>query len=205
MKPFTKNELIGTVVILTIIGFITFKNILVAERRARDSQRQADISAVADALQAFFDDYGYFPPSEDGYIKACKSEKFAAILEEVKRLKEFDRNKYFEGLTKCVWGKDAFTDLLDEAYTLYLRAIPKDPREDSGLRYFYISNQNRYQIYTALEGKSDEDTYNSGIVSRNLACGNEICSFGKSYGETPLDKSIEEYEQELIELQKKQK
>ena len=91
-------------------------------------------------------------------------------------------------------------DVTDEAYAPYLINLPQDPQANGGITYLYLSNTKRFQLYTYLEGKESEDGYSPGMVGRNLECGkNYICSFGKSFGETPLDKSIEKYEQILLE------
>jgi hypothetical protein len=47
-----------------------------------------------------------------------------------------------------------------------------------------------------LESK-EEAEYNEAINKRNLSCGNSICNFGLASGDTPLTKTIEEYEYEL--------
>lgn len=78
----------------------------------------------------------------------------------------------------------------------FLPAVPKDPQTAKGLNYLYISNGRRYQILASLEEKN-QDEYDSAIEARNLSCGIRICNFGRAYGVTPLDKSLEEYENEI--------
>ncbi|MGB6838984.1 MAG: hypothetical protein WBD86_00975 [Microgenomates group bacterium] len=75
---------------------------------------------------------------------------------------------------------------------------PSDPHDSKGAKYYYLSNSKRYQIFACLEGKSEAE-YDLKIEARNLPCGARICNFGLSSGNTPLDKSIEEYENELLE------
>jgi hypothetical protein len=53
-----------------------------------------------------------------------------------------------------------------------------------------------------LEDKNDSE-YNFAIDRRGLRCGNFICNFGKSDGQTPLDKTLQEYENELYAKKKK--
>lgn len=74
---------------------------------------------------------------------------------------------------------------------------PKDPGTVNGYAYLYISDGKYYQLYASLEGGSDESQYNPKIAKLNLKCGNYICNFGVASGNTPLDKSIQEYENEL--------
>jgi type II secretory pathway pseudopilin PulG len=201
MKPFTRNEILGVSIILVCLGAITFKNMQVAIRRSRDSQRRADLGAISNALNKYQQDFGFFPPSEDGKIKACKGANFELVIKKFKE-KEFNQNKFFtEALTTCEWGEDSLTDLglFENGLFSYLKAIPRDSKYSEGVSYLYLSNTKRYQLYAYLEGEESEDTFNPDIVERDLECGNKVCSFGKSFADTPLDKSIEEYEQELLE------
>ena len=50
-----------------------------------------------------------------------------------------------------------------------------------------------------LEGKGNEIGFDEAIIGRNLPCGEEICNFGRAFSVTPLDKSIQEYENELLQ------
>ncbi|KKQ48653.1 MAG: hypothetical protein US75_C0001G0045 [Candidatus Woesebacteria bacterium GW2011_GWC1_38_13] len=198
MKSFTRSEIYGVGIILLVIASLTAFNLQVSLRRSRDSQRKADINAISDALGKYQADFGFFPPStKDGKILACKGDNFGNVPD---NLTEEEKKAFFFKILKgCSWGDDALKDVNDEKYEPYLRSIPKDPKFDEGLTYFYISNMNRYQIYAYLEGGSSEIGYREGIVKRMLSCGSKICSFGKAYSETPLEKSIEEYENEISE------
>ncbi len=80
-----------------------------------------------------------------------------------------------------------------------LTLAPKDPGTGNGYSYLYISNGKHYQIFASLEGGTDEDQYNPIVVARNLKCGDKICNFGRASGNTPLDITIEEYENKLKE------
>lgn len=205
MKPFTKHELIGVGVILLVIFIITLANLQVAIRRSRDVQRRADLGAISNALGRYQEDFGFFPPSEAGKIKACKGENFESVIKELEEKEEFDQNKFFsEALTPCDWGGDSLSDLglFGDELSSYLKVILQDPKRGEGMSYLYLSNTRRFQLYSYLEGEEEEEGYNLGIVNRKLLCGNKICSFGKSFANTPLDKSIEEYEQELLEKSK---
>lgn len=197
MKFFSKKEFLGVVCIFLVVGIVTYSNLLISERRARDSQRQSDLGAISDALYAYFSDFGFFPPAKDGMILACKGANFADYLAKVTTKDNFDRNLFFQNLVACRWGKDSLRDVFDTSYMPYIKTLPDDPGEKNGISYYYLSDTKRFQLYSYLEGGKEEDSFSSGIAARNLACGNKICSFGKSYADTPLDRSIEEYEQEL--------
>jgi len=199
MRPFTKRELLGVGLIFLIVFLVTFQGLVVAKRRARDAQRKADLGAISDALYTFYEEFGFFPPAEVGKIKACKGVAYEEVLTELKAKKDFDRELFFTGLRPCYWGADPLRDITSSDRAPYLATIPVDPKGGEGYTYLYISNTYRFQLYTFLEGETEEDGYDSRIVSRDLSCGRAICSFGKSYGQTPLDVSIEDYEQKLLD------
>lgn len=197
MKPFTKNEYIISGGIFILVIFITVLNLNIAVRRSRDVQRRADLGAISDALAKYNEDFGYFPPSIKGMLKACKGENFESVVVDIKDDPVFDRKKLFTGFRGCNWGEDELRDPFDQAYEPYLVIIPQDPSKADGISYLYISNENLFQIYAYLEGEESEQGFNESIIRRGLMCGNNICNFGKSYHDIPLDKSIEEYEEEL--------
>jgi type II secretory pathway pseudopilin PulG len=186
MKFFTRKELFAVILIFSAIILASLSNFKVSLRRARDVQRKNDIRMVADALALYTADFGAFPLSEDGKIVACQGPET-----------KIDEKGRITGLTSCGWGKDPLADISDPSYSPYKDRLPQDPLFEKGYRYLYLSNGNRFQLYSSLEG-ADEAEYDSKIVARNLSCGSYICNFGLGYGATPLDKSLEEYENELL-------
>lgn len=201
MKPFSKEELRVTAIILICVAVVTLLNLRVALRRSRDAKRRSDLGAISNALHSFFDDYGFFPPSEDGKILVCKGDDFN--FSAVPRTLAFDRIEFFSNLRACTWGEDTLTDLgLFEEASTYLENLPEDPRSEDGVKYIYLSNTKRFQLYSTLEGESSEVGYDESILGRQLDCGGITCSYGKTYANTPLDRSIEEYEKQLEELRK---
>ena len=177
MKFFTRKELLAVVLILGVVILASLSNFKVSLRRARDVQRKNDIRSVSDALIKYNEDFGPFPLAEDGKIVGCHGPET-----------KIDEKGRITGLVACEWGRDALADKL-----------PQDPLFEEGLRYLYLSSGEHFQLYASLEG-TDEPEYDEKIVARNLSCGSQICNFGLSYGATPLDKSIEEYENELLKL-----
>lgn len=202
MRWFTKSEIRGVATILIVVITVTLFNLSIAVRRARDVQRRGDLGAISDALDKFYADYGFFPPSEGGKIKFCKASNFDAILSQVNEKLFFDRELFFQGLRLCEWGVDPFDDVINNGES-YMGTLPSDPKSVENISYYYLSNTKRYQIYSYLEGEKREIGYSESILARSLACGGKVCSFGKSYADTSLDKSIEEYEAELVEKQSK--
>lgn len=185
MNFFSKSEFKAILVILAGLVLISTPNFIVSLRRARDAQRKADIGSIQDSLYRYQADFGSFPLSIDGKIAACEPVTF----KEVTGIKT-------PVFSACEWGKAALADLSDSSYPPYMKLIPNDPQSKGGPAYYYLSDGGRFQIYGALEGKS-EDEYDSAIIKRGLPCGNKICNFGKSSGKTPLNISIEEYENEI--------
>lgn len=205
MGFFTKNEFIAVALIIFAVFLVSLGNYTTALRRARDMQRKNDVRLVSNLVDQYHREYGFYPPSnEAGQISACfelvELEEFRASLSARPESTRFDRDAFFEILHGCDWGEDGLPEPTTEDTRTYIEVLPRDPRASEGVAYFYASNGDFYQIYTYLEGESDEAEYNEGIVGRGLSCGVRTCNFGLSNGNTPLDKSIEEYQNELLEM-----
>lgn len=186
MKFFSKKELVAIIIILTVIAAASLSNFRISLRRARDTQRKNDIGTLTDALVRYGGDFGSFPISRDGKIVACKGPET-----------KIDKKGRITNLVPCEWGKDSLADISDPSYPAYISTLPADPQNEMGLRYMYFSNGRRFQLYASLEG-ADEAEYDGKILARKISCGSRICNFGLAYANTPLDKSIEEYENELL-------
>jgi hypothetical protein len=196
MRPFTKNEMLGIGLVLSLTFFLTAVNLRISLRKSRDAQRLSDIGAISEALDKYQEDFGFYPPSTpDGKILACKGENFGNIPEGIPEGEK--RVYFFKSLRGCNWGEDGLRDVNDDSFEPYLKTIPRDPKAGSGYSYLYLSDTNRFQLYAYLEGGKSEVGFRDGIIGRDLHCGVNICSFGKASGDTPLEKSIEEYENEI--------
>jgi hypothetical protein len=203
MKPFTKKEIITVSLILFIIGLAIFPNMKAALRRARDAQRREDLGRLSEAINAYREKFSFVPPSDNGLIKACKGNNFNDVILQLNKNKLFDKNLFFSGQVDCLWGQDALKNLMDDNISPYIKTLPLDPKYKDGINYLYLSDTNFYQVYIYLEGEKEENEYNEGVVKRNLLCGTKICNAGKAYTGVPLDRSLEEYEQELINKSRK--
>ena len=188
MKSFTKREYLVVSLILLAIISISLYNFGIDKRRGRDAQRKNDIGSITDALNKYANDFAVYPAPNDGKIVACQGEE---IWDEPQAKTAF-------ALRPCEWGQDSLRDVNDPNYPFYLQTIPIEPQSREGLTYIYLSNGKRFQILASLEGK-DEDEYDPAIEARGISCGKRLCNFGRSSGKTPLDRSIEEYENELME------
>lgn len=190
MKRFTKSELTSLVVIFLILIIISVPNFVVSLRRARDQVRKDDMGALVHSLDAYFADFGIFPPAApDGRIMACKKPGDSVTKDKDGRL--------VVNFIPCDWSIDAIADVTQDNGKVYMPLLPRDPNFKNGPSYRYISNGSRYQIYVALEGQ-DNDEYDRKIIARNLVCGNVVCNAGRAYSDTPTDISLEEYEARLM-------
>lgn len=186
MKFFSKEEALVIICILIVLAGVSAGNFRIAARRARDAQRKNDIGALTNALNSFANDFGVYPlSSSDGNILACRPEVHV------------ENGKTRVSYETCEWGKDGLRDELTPDFPPYLSSLPSDPQNQAGVGYLYLSNGRRFQVFAHLEGE-DEDEFEPRIVARGLSCGSQVCNFGLSSG-VPLDKSIETYENELLE------
>jgi len=60
-KAFTLIELLVVMAIMSILTIISVSQFQVAKKKARDTQRRSDLSAVSKAIEMFYADYGEFP------------------------------------------------------------------------------------------------------------------------------------------------
>lgn len=194
MKFFTKKELKVIFLIFFIMSVVSFFNFRVSIRRERDSQRKNTMGELLSALQKYHDYSGVYPlSSPDGKILACKTEDTFYDKEE----------KEWKNLRPCEWGVDSLFVIYVENNPVVMETIATDPKSSEGIFFTYFSNGDRFQILAHLEGE-DEPEFDLNILKRNIGCGNEICNYGRASGDTPLDLSIEEYENELSEILKKE-
>ena len=189
MKFFSKKEIKIVGIILFLIAFVSFFNFRVSIRRARDNQRKNDLGTLQSALENYNHATGMFPlSSSDGKILACKGSDTY-----------FDEEKQtWVNIKVCDWGKDDLADFSDPDNPVFMSPIPIDPKNLDGISFIYLSNGKRYQLLAHLEGK-DEAEYNPKVEARAIMCGDEVCNYAKAFSSTPIDISVEEYENQLLE------
>ncbi len=189
MKFFSRDEVIGIIIILGSIALISSFNFSISLRRARDAQRKSDVGTIVTGLVKYQEDFGSFPlASSDGKIMACKNPSEVPT-------KDINGNWVINWIP-CNWGVDGLRDVMDPNYPPYLAILPVDPQNSQGVHYTYFSDGKTFQIYTSLEGR-DEPEYTPKILARGVSCGIRICNYGRALGKTPLDISIEQYENEI--------
>ncbi len=197
---FNKKESFGILLILLFIFSYSTYNYFLSLRRARDIQRRNDLTALSEALERYYNDFNRYPlASSDGKIIACLPDDWT--FEDMKKVLGGqpikNRDKMFAKMVPCEWGKSALADISDNSRPIYLSVIPKDSREKDGYSYRYFSTGKHFQVYGSLEGK-DNTEYSKAVTALRISCGSRVCNFGKASRGTPLDKSLGEYENELI-------
>lgn len=166
---FTLVELLVVISILGIlatIGLVVFNS---AQVRSRDTARKSDLRQIANALELFYTDYGYYPPvsGSGGQIMACPFTSLAVN-------------------TACTWGSGQLTD----SKTVYLKTVPADPSSPK-INYYYrtvsieTSPRQGFQLYAHLENSEDTKACiggdcgsHSSDLPTNVTCGEVAgCNF----------------------------
>jgi len=194
-----KDEIVVICVTLLVLLVISSFNISISLRRRRDAQRLSDTRAITNALIAYQEDFGFYPPaSSDGKIIACA--RAGQDLSFIGKQNAIPRSGYellLDNAQSCQWGADSFRDIADPNFPAYIERLPIDPKSNEGRSYFYISTGNNFQILASLESE-DEDEYKQELTGRGVMCGEFICNHSRSSLNLPLEKSLEEYENELL-------
>ena len=60
-RGFTIVELLIVIVVIGVLAALTITGMQSAQVRARDSERQTDVAAIAKALEAYYTEYGAYP------------------------------------------------------------------------------------------------------------------------------------------------
>lgn len=184
MKPFTKPEIISIIIILLVLIGVSWPNFSLSLRRARDQIRRDDIGNIQASIDAYYADYGIFPPSTpDGKMVVCKGPESGN--------KTDSTGKLIVNVVPCNWGKDTWVNLTPGVNKTYMKVLPGDPHLNKGVSYDYFSDGSRYQLFGSLEG-IDEPGYDPKLAARNVACGNKSCNIGRA-NNVPLYMTIEEY------------
>jgi len=180
MKHFSKPEIFSLAIIFLILIAVSWPNFSLSLRRARDQVRRDDIGNIQQAITDYYSDYGLYPSStSDGKIIACKGPT--------------ENGK--TTLIACNWGHDPWINLTPGIDKVYMKTVPGDPNQSSGVNYDYFSDGSRYQLFASFEGP-DEPEVDSKVVARNVKCGDRVCNVGRAVN-VPLYISIEEYNMQI--------
>lgn len=152
-QGFTLIELMVVMVILAILMAIGAGSFTSSMKKGRDATRKANLRAVTNALELYYNDKGKYPVGVAGGIKGCGADAAPTV---------------------CAVN-DAFQDATP---TLYMQQLPTDPV--SSQQYYYVSaTGTQYQIYAHLENSQDPAIITPAASGTN--CGtNGTCNWGLS-------------------------
>lgn len=168
---FTLIELLVAITILGILSTIALSSFRSSQIRSRDAKRKSDLKQIANALEMFYSDKGFYPSYSNGKILACP---------------------YYSSTTPsiCQWGAADYNSEFRDADrdVLYFKSLPKDP---GGFSYYYVSNGQSFQIFAHLENNKDQNCINSDCSSTGVPVGSLCgapCNFAiTSANVTPKD------------------
>lgn len=146
-KGFTLIELLVVISIMSILTIITVGQFVTARKRSRDVKRKGDLNSLSKALNMYFTDYGYFPPSNAGQVTGADWGG------------EFDDNGY-------VYMKVMPEENVLETPYCYVTEEGTEPK-----KYALFANLEIESDPDVLEDNQDHcggETYNYGIVSPNV-------------------------------------
>ncbi|MBU1088398.1 type II secretion system GspH family protein [Patescibacteria group bacterium] len=127
-KGFTLIELLVVMAIMSILTIVAVSQFQNAKKKARDTKRRADLSAVSKALQMFYADYGEFPSTNPSV-----------------GVPEFDIG--------AIWG-GSFQD----GNHVYMKVMPIESTLDDYPYCYVVSADNTaYGLFTYLESSGDTE------------------------------------------------
>jgi len=147
-KGFTLMEVMITIIIIGILSTLGISTFQSTQKKSRDLNRKAGLTAVTKALEQYMSDKGQYPASSpDGRILWCGTSDAPDS-------------------TACSWG-DPLTDVTSagEEKTVYMPSLPKEMV--NGQTYFYEAVETDgkvkgYKLYARLENDKDADIPTSG-------------------------------------------
>lgn len=177
LQGFTLIELMIVMIIMGILAAIGVTAFIASQVKGRDTSRKGDLKAVSQALEAYYNDKGQYPASDDkGNIVGCNGSVGNPPVQPPVSCPA-------GGLWKDVYG------------TIYMAQIPKDPSSKTQSFYYFGSKSagsqiyNQYQMYTHLENKDDSQIItptpasvvpavipNCGTASSTVACNYGVSS-----------------------------
>lgn len=156
-QGFTLVELMIVMIIMGILVTIGVTAFTSSMKKGRDSTRKANLRAITNALEMYYNDNGRYPAGDtNGAIVGCSS-----VLPITP--------------TPCAINS-AFKDANG---TMYMQQLPTDPV--SSQKYYYRAPAtNQYQIYARLENL--QDPLLTPAPASPPSCGSANCNWGLSSG-----------------------
>jgi len=142
-RGFTFIEIMVTVIIMGVLSTLGISTFQSTQKKSRDVNRKASLTAVTKALEQYMTDKGQYPASSvDGKILWCG---------------DSDNPES----TSCSWG-DPLTDVASsgEEKTVYMASLPKDMVTSQTFFYEGVETDGKikgYKLYARLENDKDQD------------------------------------------------
>lgn len=139
-RGFTLVELMVVITIITILAALGIATFIGVQRRARDSRRSADISAVRTALEMYFADQAYYPGSNGVWRYSDNIDWILTTLSQVR----FSPNS----------GSGSGSGV-------YMDKVPQDPRQtgDWCTKYrYYRAASSAYYLEYNVEQRDDANS-----------------------------------------------
>lgn len=148
-RGFTLIELIVAIGVLSLLSIFIISTLNPFEqfKKAADARRKSDLSQIANALEAYYQDNGRYPlTTGEAIVSPCSSKYCIQTQESSENVK--------------AWG---------ESWAPYMQVLPKDT---GGRSYIYYVDNNEgqsYWLYASLErGAKDPQVCNSGNSCLNV-------------------------------------
>jgi general secretion pathway protein G len=159
IKGFTLIEILVSILIFTVITTIVVVNFRTANRRARDSRREADLETIRTALELYREDNDQYPDEDycDSSIGSCGSDCPCSPAQ-----------SDWNGTIESELEPDYITDL------------PVDPKNDSSYYYAYepLCNQSGTVCGVSKDcsGSGDCCAYELSVLLETTGADYEVCS-----------------------------
>lgn len=152
---FTLIELLVVITIIGILAALATVSYTNAQQKGRDGKRKADLKAVQQALELYYQTAGWYPDASSGNIRCNIRQGYNA-----------------QTGTTIYWTGGAFScrdkNLIVQTF---LQSMPSDPKYQSTTGYYYTSSdQNHYALYTCLENTNDPDKDSSTSTVWGTSC-----------------------------------
>lgn len=150
-KGFTLIELLVVMAVLSILIGIGINTFAIAQKKARDTRRKADLKAMQVALEIYYQDHGTYCPGGNSY--GCPW------------------NSSFSD-SRWGWNGSAINSLKSIFVPNYIGSIPHDPKNypvdttDYG-DYYLSAQRNTYTLSAILEDPNDKDARPGCAGTRN--------------------------------------
>jgi len=175
-KGFTLIELLLVAAILSVLVVVALVIIdpVAQFQKANDARRKSDLSQIQKALEAYYEDHGFYP---------CNSSTTFQIVDADDRADE-----------TCVASGLAFDG--SSSWQPYMKILPADPNSKKRYRYYSPDGQT-YYVYASLDrAVKDASACNPGsgdvctsIGAQDITCGtgsvgaytnSSVCNYGVS-------------------------